>query len=104
MKYIHYDAVVLMTGDDIADAVIEYAGALALNDEADTIHVPTVHADGGSSHVTLLVGPSSEMVVEDAPDEVLEPEDEEFVTRLRNAARIVGPRRARHAAEHPPRA
>ena len=37
---IHYDSSVILTSDDVADAVIEYAAALSGGDRADTVEVP----------------------------------------------------------------
>ena len=47
MKHIHYDATTILVGDDVADAVIEYAAALAGGDRADTVDVPAVADDSG---------------------------------------------------------
>lgn len=86
MKYIHYEGASIMTGDEIADALIEYAAALAENGRADTVEVLGVAPDGSTTRSKFLVGPASEMVVEEAPDDLLHPEDPAFVVRLREAA------------------
>ncbi|PZF59475.1 hypothetical protein DEI81_13875 [Curtobacterium sp. MCBD17_013] len=87
MKYIHYDSTSVMTGSEIADAVIEYAAALGAAGGTDTVHVPTFDDHGSVAYATLLIGPASEIVVDDAPDDELEPEDPAFVERLREGAR-----------------
>lgn len=76
MKYSHYDGTDILTGDRIAD----------------TIAVPTVGEDGSVERTTMLVGPSSEIVVRQAPDDELEPEDPAFIRRLRDAAALCGGR------------
>ena len=86
MKYIHYDGTDILTGDLIADAVADYAAVLGVNTRTDTIAVPTVGEDGAVERTTMLVGPSSEIVVRQAPDDELEPEDPRFIRRLRDAA------------------
>lgn len=87
MKYIQYDRSTILTSDDVAEAVIEYAAALAGGSRADAIAIPTVAADGTMTTTKILVGPSSEILVADADDDELEVENGEFVARLRAAAR-----------------
>jgi hypothetical protein len=60
-----------LTGDDIADAVLEYAWVLAQYGRFDLVRVPTRRADGSTGSSTLLVGPSSQISTEDVlPAEV----------------------------------
>ncbi|PYY46221.1 hypothetical protein [Curtobacterium sp. MCBD17_023] len=86
MKHIHYDSSTILTSDDVADAVIEYAAALSGGDRADTVAVPAIAADGTMTTTKILIGPSSEIVIEDAEEDDLELENDEFVARLRAAA------------------
>lgn len=97
MKHIHYDSSTILTSDDVADAVIEYAAALSGGDRADTVAVPAVADDGTMTTTKILIGPSSEIVVEDAEEDELEVEDDEFVARLRAAARTFGHSEPIHA-------
>lgn len=90
MKYISYDGVEILTGDLIADAVLDYAAILGANRRTDTVAVPAVAFDGSITRTTVLIGPASEIVVSDAPDDVLEPEDPAFIRRLRDAAMFAG--------------
>ncbi|MFZ7089124.1 quinone oxidoreductase family protein [Curtobacterium sp. RRHDQ10] len=101
MKHIHYDGVDILASDDVADAVIEYAAALAATGRADTIPVPTSAPDGSSTTIKILIGPSSELIVEDADDDDLEIESPEFVGRLQAAARSFGTVGPVHAAVDP---
>ncbi|GAA3333862.1 hypothetical protein LQK89_04220 [Curtobacterium sp. C1] len=91
MKYIHYDANLILTGDLIADAVVDYAAVLGANARTDAITVPIVGDDGSVSTALVLIGPASELTVTVAPDDELEPEDPAFIRRLRDAARRAGP-------------
>lgn len=86
MKHILYDRSTILTSDDVADAVIEYAAALAGGSRADTVAIPAVAADGTMTTTKVLIGPSSQLVVEDAEEDELEREDTVFVERLRAAA------------------
>jgi len=99
MKNIRYDGSVILTGDDVADAVIEYAAALSGGDRADTVEVPAVAPDGTMTTTKILIGPASELVVEDADEDELETDHTEFVTRLRSAARTFGHHEPIHAAD-----
>lgn len=101
MKYIHYDSSTILTSDDVADAVIEYAAALSGGDRADTVAVPAVAPDGTRTTTKILIGPASEIVVEEAEEDELEADDAQFVARLRAAARTFGHAEPIHAAERP---
>ncbi|MBM7476254.1 hypothetical protein [Curtobacterium herbarum] len=90
MKFIHYDSTDILTGDLIADAIADYAAVLGANIRTDTIAVPTVGEDGAVQRTTMLIGPASEIVVREAPDDELEPEDAAFIRRLRDAAATCG--------------
>jgi len=97
MKHIHYDSSTILTSDDVADAVIEYAAALSGGDRADTVAVPAIAPDGTTTTTKILIGPSSELVVEDAEEDELEVENAEFVARLRAAAATFGHSEPIHA-------
>lgn len=101
MKNIRYDSSILLTSDDVANAVIEYAAALSGGDRADTVAVPCVAPDGTMTTTKILIGPASELVVEDAEEDVLEADDPQFVARLRAAADTFGHNKPIHAAEQP---
>ncbi len=93
MKYIHYDGTTILTGDLIADAVIDYAAVLGANTRTDTVSIPSVAEDGSVTRTTVLVGPASELTLTTAPDDELEPEDRGFIRHLRDAAGRAGPER-----------
>jgi hypothetical protein len=101
MKNIRYDNTVILTSDDVADAVIEYAAALSSGDRSDTIEVPAIAVDGTMTTTKILIGPTSELVIEDADDDELELDDPTFVGRLRSAATTFGHIEPLHATERP---
>ena len=90
MKYIYYDGIEIMTGDAIADAVLDYAAVLGANGRTDTVAIPAVADDGSVTRTTVLIGPASELTLATAPDDELEPEDHEFIRHLRAAAERAG--------------
>ncbi|KZX20332.1 hypothetical protein [Rathayibacter tanaceti] len=85
MRRIHYAEDSIVTGDEIALAVLEYARMLAVTSTADTVEVPVLHGDGIRS-VQLLLGPASQMFVEDEPSVVDEIVDTELVADLQDRA------------------
>ena len=77
MQRVHYAGAIFITGDDIADGIVDYVHALAMRGGCATLTVPVRLNDGGVSSATLLVGPSSQLVVtpETSPfDELSSPE------------------------------
>ena len=54
-----------LTGDDVADAVLEYAWVLAQYGRHDLVRVPTLRPDGSTGRSTLLIGPISQISSED---------------------------------------
>ena len=75
----------LMTGDDIAQALLKYSEALAERGSAATVEIPTLSDDGTRSTVTVLVGPASQIVArpaESSYDELLDPAVVEHLTAL----------------------
>jgi hypothetical protein len=91
VKYIRYDGTDILTGDLIADAVADYAAVLGANARTDTVTVPAIANDGTMTRTIVLIGPASELVVSEAPDDELEPEDPGFIRKLRSAAATAGP-------------
>jgi len=90
MKYIVYGENRIMTGDAIAAAALAYAAALGENGTTDIVEVPTADEDGTGVKAEILLGPASQIMVETAPDDELEPEDEELVNELRRRTAEVG--------------
>jgi len=92
MKRIDYVGNDLLTGDRIADAIMNYATALARRARADRVDVP-VFADGRISRVELILGPASQLLVESVQDDREEPVDDELVADLeQRTARLRDPR------------
>lgn len=82
MKWIRYIESSVLTSDAAADAVLSYARTLAQHHSADSVDVPAVGDDGSNIIVSMLVGPASQLVIEPAPDDELEPESDAFVSDM----------------------
>lgn len=101
MKYVVYGENKVMTGDAIAEAVLAYAAALGENGTTDIVEIPTADEDGVGVVAELLLGPASQVMVESAPDDELEPEDEDLVNELvRRTAAVGGGRFVDAASSH----
>jgi hypothetical protein len=61
MKRVHYVDASFLTGDALADAVIEYAEALAKQSTSASMDVPVVLDGGAISSAKMLVGPASQL-------------------------------------------
>ena len=85
MQRIHYAGGDLVTGTDIADAIVDYAAALAGRRTAASIDIPVRTPTGGVARAHLLIGPASQLVTESVESEFDELTDEELVSRLRSA-------------------
>jgi hypothetical protein len=72
-----------LIGDDLADALIEYAWALSQHRRHDLVRVPTRRADGSQGWSTLLLGPESQISTEDVASELAETADPEIAANLR---------------------
>jgi len=69
MKRLSYSDELLVTDDEVAELVLEYAAALARTANADVVHIPVIDGSGHESIATLLLGPSSEIVAVEAERE-----------------------------------
>lgn len=91
MRRIHYAEESIVTGDAIAFALLEYARMLAATARADTVELPTL-LDESVKRVSVLLGPSSQMLVSEEHTRADEIVDEALVADLRlRAGRLARP-------------
>lgn len=83
MDRIHYAGNSVLTGTAIAQAMLEYAKALGMRDEAATVEIPVRHPDGRVGRAEFLIGPASQLVTEDEPSDFDELIDEDVVEGFR---------------------
>ena len=88
MERIHYAGDSILTGTDIARALLDYARALALADRSDTVDIPIRRKDGTVGAANMLIGPASQLVSEsgsvaEEADEAGELLDEQVVADVR---------------------
>jgi hypothetical protein len=89
MKRVYYASGSVLTGDRMADAVVRYAGALAMRDGSDLIDIPISLGDGTTARAQLLIGPASQLVVIPEAEEQEGPEDEATIDDLTQRARLL---------------
>lgn len=57
----------MLTSDAVAAIVLRCGQVLAENGGAETVNIPGRRDDGSDYVATLLIGPASQIIVEDAP-------------------------------------
>lgn len=89
MKRISYAGGSFVTGDGIADALLDYAAVLARAGSADRLSVPAIGGEEGVVSIDLVVGPASQLIA--APEEHLGSEllDDGFVSEAHRRGRLV---------------
>jgi hypothetical protein len=77
MKRVHHVGGSLLTGDDIADALIDLACEVAARGTVLAVEIPVLDEHGRGTRARLLVGPGMQLVSVGAghdDDEIVEPE------------------------------
>ena len=88
VKRILYAGGSFLTGDGIADAVLDYAAELANAGKAAKLDVPALDLEQRQEQVSLVIGPASQFLAE--PIAVgQEMEDETFTQQLRRMTRVL---------------
>jgi len=64
MKRVSYSGQIFLTGDAVADALLEYAAVLARAGQADKVNLPGIGEGGRVTRFDLLVGPASQIIAE----------------------------------------
>jgi hypothetical protein len=85
MDQIQYAGNTLVTGSDIAHAVLAYAQALASNGDSATVSIPVLHEDGSVVTAEVLIGPASQLITEPYESSAPELEDADTIARLTEA-------------------
>lgn len=89
MQVIFYAGGEFLTGDDIADALLEYSRALGQEDMAQIVDIPVRESDGSTSVARFLIGPASQIVTKSAPGSGEELRDDAVAQMLRARTRGV---------------
>lgn len=82
MKKVIYAGTEFLTGDKIAAALMNCSQALGDAGQAETVSVPAIGVDGAIIEVTVLIGPASQIVAQDAETGYDELVDDDIVAAL----------------------
>ena len=94
MKRLTYLNVHVYVGDAFADAVLDFAAALAREGIAETLRFKAVDEQGEPKTVSFLLGPASSMVIESTTLTLAEPDN-------REAFEFLSGRMSHHAIPRP---
>lgn len=94
VKRILYASGSVLTSDQIADVVIEYAQELAKLETSATVTIPTFIEDGSVHEAQLLLGPASQLASldEDSPSEMDADLEHTVVGRIRGRIHALRPK------------
>ena len=62
MKRIFHPGGSVVTGSDLADAVLVYAEALSVRSQVDVVDIPIISDDGSQGRAQFLIGSASQLV------------------------------------------
>jgi hypothetical protein len=83
MKHVMYAEKSLLMDDESADALMEYAAAIAENNGGDTVKLRAVGEDGNAVDVSILLNSATVLIVETASADLAPPKNEETVEAMR---------------------
>ncbi|PZE36955.1 hypothetical protein [Curtobacterium sp. MCPF17_031] len=89
MKYLIYGVASVMTSDEAAYAVLDYATALAQSGLADRVDVPSVDDYGMAATSSFILAPAIGVLVQSVPDDELGPETTQFAADPRTRTHAV---------------
>ncbi|MGC5172255.1 hypothetical protein ACLQ2Q_16580 [Microbacterium sp. DT81.1] len=89
MKHITYAQKSLLVGDAAADALVEYAVALAKNASADTVTLKAFGVDGADVEATFVLDAGTIVMAETTKSSIPEPDDSEAVEYMREQTRLL---------------
>ena len=90
MERIHYATGSIVTGSEIARALVGYAEALAKVGSSASVDIPSLHEDGTLGRANFLVGPASQLMSETEDSSFPEVTDTDLVAKLHAATARLG--------------
>jgi len=92
MKKLHFPGGSVLTGNDLADALMQYAEALCNRRQFDVVNIPVVGDDGQLGRAHMLIGSATQLVSVTAGytgPELVEPETVDFLNRKSMAGAMI---------------
>ncbi|WP_445443053.1 hypothetical protein [Clavibacter sp. km1a] len=87
MKHITYAEKSLLVGDAAADALLEYAAALASHGRGEQITIHAISSDGDEVEATFLLGAGAPLMAETTRSNLPEPDNSATVASIREELR-----------------
>ena len=91
MRTLHYTGEAVLLADDVCQALLSYAQALADTQRSDVVTVPVVAEDGSLASADFLLGPASQLYATSAVDRPHRAENPDAVNDLNRRARQLHP-------------
>ncbi len=82
MHKIHYAGDSIVTGSEIARALLDYAQALSQVSASATVEIPTLEENGERGRVELLIGPASQLSAHEVRSDDEDVVDDGLVERI----------------------
>jgi hypothetical protein len=89
MKHVSFGEKALLMGDDVADALLEYARLVGDNGGADTVTLTAIGPDGSTTEVGILLNSSTTLVIESTHSDVVPPDNSDVVRDLRERMQAI---------------
>jgi len=89
MQFLVYGFTSILTSTATATAVLHYAAALSQSSLSDVVSVPAIDLFGMPITVGIVLGPGIAVLAQDAPDDELETEHDDFVDEVTARTRAV---------------
>ncbi|MGY4858797.1 hypothetical protein [Cryobacterium sp. AP23] len=89
MKRITYAGGSILTGDDVAEALLDYVTEHSRGEDSVAVDIVVRELDGTTRTHTLVLGPATELDVADVAEETLEGEGELFPLPIFPPGRIL---------------
>lgn len=90
MKTIHYAGDSVLMNDELSDAVVEYAAALARVGSSAELTVPVVVKDGSVLSASMLLGPASQLIATPSPEAKEAGADPELLATIQRETALLG--------------
>jgi len=90
MKRIYYAGTSIVTGDELAEALLAYAQALASNRSSASVEIPILLPGGGTGSAQVVLGTASEIVAVAEAADAADVVDGELTARLLSLTRELG--------------
>jgi hypothetical protein len=89
MQEVTYVDETIRVGDEAADALLEYATALADEGRSDYVTLSVLTRDGVERHAKILLNSGSNLLAKDTDDGAAEPDNEPAITYMRERTALL---------------